>query len=90
MGRDSVAKSSPQGPRWDLSGVPKELKKLIIDHLVCHRNHLLKESARKKLRWRLSNDFTPRTTHFRDGKALVKTVIGEGKQKEMFTREMEK
>ena len=44
MGRDSVAKSSPQGPRWDLSGVPKELKKPIIDHLVCHRNHLLKES----------------------------------------------
>ena len=90
MGRDSVAKSSPQGPRWDLSGVPKELKKPIIDHLVCHRNHLLKESARKKLRWRLSNDFTPRTTHFRDGKALVKTVIEEDKQKEIFTREMEK
>ena len=90
MGRDSVAKSSPQGLRWDLSGVPKELKKPIIDHLVCHRNHLLKWSARKKLRWRLSNDFTLRTTHFRDGKALVKTVIEEGKQKEIFTREMEK
>ena len=90
MGCDSVAKSSPQGPRWDLSGVPKELKKPIIDHLVCHRNHLLKESARKKLRWRLSNEFTPRTTHFRDRKALVKTVIEEGKQKEIFTREMKK
>ena len=85
-----MAKSSPQGPRWDLSGLPKGLKKPIMDHLVCHRNHLLKESARKKLRWRLSNDFTPRTTHFRDGKALVKTVIEEDKQKEIFTREMEK
>ena len=57
-----MATKSHKNPRWNLNGVPGELKRIVLDHLWAHRNMLIKENASKKLKWRLTNDFKAKTS----------------------------
>ena len=84
-----MATKSHKNPRWNLNGVPGELKRIVLDHLWAHRNMLIKENASKKLKWCLTNDFKPKTSFYRDGQATVRVILAEEKQRQLFQEDLE-
>ena len=75
--------------KFDLSKVPTELKKTTLEHILTYRTFKHKESAHKKLRHQMLNDFKPKESTFRDGTQLVKHVVNEELQHTLQQNECE-
>ena len=75
--------------RFDLSKVPQELRKPALEHLLAHRTFKDKETAHKKLRHQMVNDFRPKESTFRDGMVTIKHVPDEDLQKALHQNECE-
>ena len=89
MGPRTSTKHASNGPRWDISGVPKELGRVSLEHLTSPRSLLVKEQAKKKLTCRLIHDFVAKETIFCDGKQQEKVTLAQQYQKELFVQEFE-
>ena len=75
--------------RFDLSKVPQELRKPALEHLLAYRTFKDKETAHKKLRHQMVNDFRPKESTFRDGTVTIKHVVDEDLQKALHQNECE-
>ena len=75
--------------RFDLSQVPQELRKPALEHLLAYRTFKDKETAHRKLRHQMVNDFRPKESIFPDDTVTIKHVVDEDLQKALHQNECE-